>query len=133
MNWIITNQFILKFGINMELDKLTILINRYKRAVEMNEDGSEGDREEKAKDELISYLENNPRGIIITHTTKYKFTSADIPEYYWLLEELLNNDRGLSIEEIFAEDYHNEGYYYEENSVELENELTITDLNGNRL
>lgn len=130
-----TKVFILKFGIDMELNKLTILVNRYKRAVEMNEDGSGDDREEKAKNELILYLENNPKGIIITHTTKYKFTSEDLEDYYWLLEELLDNDGELSIEEIFAEDYQKNGesWFYEENGIELENKLTITDLNGNEL
>ena len=119
----------------MELNKLTILVNRYKRAIEMNEDGSGNDREKKAKNELILYLKNNPKGIIITHTTKYKFTSEDLEDYYWLLEELLNNDEELSIEEIFAEDYQKNGesWFYEENGIELENKLTITDLNGNEL
>lgn len=126
--------FILKFGTDMELNKLTILINRYKRAVEMNGDGSENDREEKAKNELIFYLKNNPKGIIITHITKYKFTSKDIVDYSWILEELLNNDEELSIEEIFTEDYRNgEAWFYKENGIELENKLTITDLNGNEL
>lgn len=115
----------------MALDNLTLLINRYRRAVEMNEDGSFDDVEEKAADALIEELKKGKNGIIITRKEKYKFTTADISDYTWLLEELLNDDSGKSIEEIFYDDYQNESYYYEEHGYELENETTITDLDGN--
>lgn len=117
----------------MALDNLTLLINRYKRAVEMNEDGSYDDKEDAAKDALIAELEKGEKGIIITRTEKYKFTTADISDYRWLLEELLHNDSGLSIEEIFYDDYQYDSYHYEGNGLELKNEVTITDLNGNQI
>lgn len=117
----------------MELDNLTLLINRYKRAVEINEDGSYDDVEDKARDALIEELEKGKKGIIITKIEKYKFTSADIDDYFWLLEELLYDESVKSIEEIFCEDYINDTSYYEDGGIELENKIIITDLNGNEL
>lgn len=115
----------------MELNKLTVLINRYKRIVELNSNGEYNDKEEEILKNLIHELRKNPRGIIIEHTERYKITIDNFPDedLRFFCEQMINSDE--SIEEIIASSYLNgDHYYYEDLGVCEKDEMLITDLDG---
>lgn len=118
----------------MALDKFTLLRNKFKRVVEQNTDGRLDEKEDALRDEIIEELQNNPRGIVISTQQIIRFSTANINEWDWFFELLLDDENESSVSELLKEDYvDNDPLYYEQEGLEVKYDVTITDLEGNEL
>lgn len=118
----------------MKLDKFTLLRNKLKRVVEQNTDGKLDKKEDALCDEIIEELRNNPKGIVISTQQIIRFTTANISEWDWFFDLLLNDENESSVSELLKKDYvDNDPLYYEEEGLEVKYDVTITDLEGNVL
>lgn len=117
----------------MKLDKFTLLRNKLKRVVKQNIDGNLDEKENALCDEIIEELQNNPKGIVISTQQIIRFTTANISEWTWFFELLLDDENESSVSELLKEDYVNNPQYYEQEDLEVKYDVTITDLEGNVL
>lgn len=123
--------FTLELGTKMTLDKLTLLINRYRRLRDNNEDGDNDNKLENLEDKIADLLSNSDEKVIIKCYCEREVCMSDLPssDYYdWVINNLV--DDNMSQEEILTEDIRNnlDNYITWDDIT-----ITIEDKNGKEL
>lgn len=123
--------FTLALGTKMALNKLTLLINRYRRLRDNSEDGDNDDKLENLKDKIVDLLSNSDEKVIIKCSCEREVYMSDLPlsDYYdFVIDNLV--DDNMSQEEILTEDIRNnlDNYITWDDIT-----ITIKDKNGKEL
>lgn len=88
----------------MEIDQLTVLVNRYRRLKEAEEPNESA--LEKAYDDIVDYLQNNNRRFIVRASAEVEFNTSEDSDFDWLIDYLV--DDRMTLDEAIAEDFKND-------------------------